>query len=592
MSKGFIFVDIGALQTKVIYVTVSGTRVVVQKQCLITNKVTISSSTENAKIIRETVKQIRVALDKMGVTEKRVVLLSSILDISTMLLDYPAKTEQDVARVFMQDVNGKRYPTNTKVRDYQVYGKFMTETDINMTTLVSTADTEYLLAIADMFKANKLNLTAVMSETSAVLNLMKLDNLTYDDNSRIYVELGSNTVLYLISKGVPRLIDKLPTTLEPVISTLAEHFNVGIGVMLRAIKTVGLVQNDKNIEKLKQLGIADVDIYYSTMTKQFKEFFMALDQKLHKLFDDFFLDDSDVYVLGGFISTPGVSKVMTIPMNLLELDDFLVSKDVSVVNETGHALTSAFMALIGASLRCAIKKPINLLPFEKMARVVDNYVLYGLRGCIALTSAVLCLNSTLISASVMKSRNVSSLSESVKAQQVEIDQLTSELSKLDDYILISETTSNYLAQLVKFMNNYNNGVISVVSIDSKSLLPEYNMVAESEAIVNGGTSAEVKPQSEDIKSEDKKETTKATDESNTPETQVDASDKTGLKDLVSAKKDVYILRGYSQNSAISQMYMDLKKFEFVKNAQVNMIQRKILPTLEVVYVFEITLELE
>lgn len=588
LTGAYTIVDIGSSYVKVMSVVSSGSEAKVQDfdvfelpSNLIRNSVIVSVEGISNFIVE--------ALTTLGIKSKRIAITSSCLGIVNIPKEYICMSESDVEQKFSQDPDGKRFPNNTLIRSLSLYGKYNSDTDTHHSCIISTASIEFFNALCDYLAVVGITVLSIESTATSTANLAKLTHYTYDDANRLLIDIGNTAKLYVILNGVVRLIDTVDVELSSVLDSVAKDLSITRQVLHEALRKVGFNRSEESATELYNIGILVPEYYFSVLQENLQDFFVLLDSRIADCKTDYSIAEDQVYVLGGFISCDGIRTFSSHVMHVLDFSESFGVKEFSITNKSGYDMSCVYANCIGVLMKSTYKITCNLYPREKLSKSVDS-VLVGLSKAIAVTLVfAILISSGNCGYTVYNWLTLQQVTTKLSEVSTKKSSLVDTNTKLDSYVEATNAASGYMSELLQFVSLYNNDFIVVTSIDSETLLPKAKKTADpAEQLASSESKEKEKaPQfTPHISTDSSSDSTSSSSTTEGGQTSEQNSD--SIKPI----DNQLILRGYSiSTAAISQLYVDLKKFDFIKDVSMKGISREILPSLETIYIYEISLTL-
>ena len=547
----YAIIDVGRLQTKVTIVKIGKSESVIYDADVYTTPAeiigisTITNFSEFADFVLE-------VLRVMEYKGKEVYLISSYLGINSVVRHFPESSVDKLDDVFEKEDGGGRYPSNTRIRSFQYFGMDKTDQDIHMATIVQEADVDLMTALYEAFRKVGLKLLCVSDELTAVMSLLGVTQITYDKPHKIFVSCGNSAYVVPTILGNPKIIDQIPEIdMSQLYDIMGEEFGVEPNTIEQLCYTVGLIESDENSELLHENGIMDTDAFYKYLSEQLQDIVNVINDKTSIMRQDYDIpDDCGLVCIGGLFDIPGVRDYLPQNAQIFVLDDIKENERFELVNKSMTSLSSIFAACLGASMAPYFEHNQNLLPKERFSKSIDSAVINVAKSATFLSLGVACFILAGIGLNLFKLASTDADSSMLQKYSIESAKVETNIERMEEFIQASKATDSYLNSLTQFVDKKSNSLISIASIDTKSLL----YVASDSSL----------------------------------EAQQSETSETNISDTLGVSKEDLVIRGYSiSTSEIAKLYEELKRFDYVKAASITKMTSEVLPSLEQVYVFEI-----
>lgn len=366
LTGNYIFLDIGAGETKIIEARLQQSGITVIKTAEMRDMSLFVSETGEIKQIEGFCQSLRQTLDEAKITTKKTIVGSSVFSTNCFDITAQYHTTKECLRNFKQDY-AKAYGSKS-VHTWHHFGDYKTDTATLSKMYHFSSPRELLLHFVREMQRIGLNVISIEPALSMRSYLQVLYETSYDMPYTALVDLGKSVAHCEVYKdGI--LLDTSDVTSElfEIADILAGKFNMPLPKINNILYNVGLAESGYNDALLASEGIPSNE-YYMWVKDAFVGFVNNLKEHLAEIRERLHATGLQVIFIGGYLNMPGaeswLSAVYTYtPRRVFGIGTDFVYDKIDIKNELNRDITPKFAGCIGLILRCLrTEHSANLCP--------------------------------------------------------------------------------------------------------------------------------------------------------------------------------------------------------------------------------------
>lgn len=565
----YVVVDIGKIETKFVEMSIKDSVISLHASGVFSEMSEYISEDDVLINVDKFCDELIKAFGRFNILATDLYITSSVLNIATQFVEWGSKEYPSIKDMHnhFESLFGRK-TSNVKISDWQMLGKVREAAELKTKVVIATGEIPLFEGLSAGFKDRKYQLLGIEPSNVALTNLSILKEVTYDMPSQILIDLGSKTTLEFYKDNAHVSEMRPPIYLHDSSEDLAKELNIEALTARHLLTYVGYERSQKT-EKLFEKENLTEDDYFEALEKVLAQEIAELSDYISVNIESRSLGNTKVVLTGGILDKPGFYDLFKKYYTLTEFEKFEITEDIlkesfEIKNKQDIFITSKFATCIGVMLKSNLDLSINIYPQELITVQLFRLVTRSIKVFTAIAILVGIVSVGLISWNIFdwfRYREVDDYLIEMTSRHASIQALD---SKYNNYISNLVKVDDISAPLMEFLLKYNNGPLRIATVDSADVLaPVVSQVAPVSP-----DAPEIKEASEDKKKDDKTSSVPAKEKE--------------------YKKPNIIIRGYSTDStAITDLFKRLDEQAFTPSVSMNGVKQIVLPSEEIVYIFEI-----
>ena len=556
-----VVVDIGAEETKLLDVTVSSSSLKIHHAERMTD---MTPFIEDNKLVNlnEFVASLKDTLVSNDIKCKSLIITSSVLGVSGELTEKANDVQKVIDASFKQDLSAVN--PELEVMDYQIYNSFVSESKNAIYAVTAKGSAYVMRSLVSALEEAGYTVVNVVDPITPVLNLTKLYPSSYDVQTRLFINLGHTTQLYVVCKDTPLELKTFPLSFWTVVESILQQADQPVIKIRALMNQIGFLRDEQRELDLTKAGI-DPEVYYGIMQEFIDEFKKKLNSQISSWNKLQKYGISNIVVTGGYADTKGLLEALQSGTDYVYTPVVMnfkhKSKSLNIVNKCNSDIGATFAPSLGLLLSSNFKHPLSLRPKRSILRVSEGVVTKVFAGLTLVGILVAMYGGFQSLTSYTEMKRLEAIEGEVSKLRPALATLEREVKSKEVYLEALNNVDSLLQPLVQYISSNETATFTVASVDTRNLLVD--------------TTVQQDPSM-----------TFLDNDTELLETTDDFGD--GTEENI---KSAIIVRGYALTTdEISTFYAGLQRLNFTENLKLNGIEAVTLPSEEPMYIFEIEIE--